>query len=179
MIGYVAPIVEGDGDVQAVPKLLGAISQDLVTLRPVRFPKTKLLVAGGLERAAKIARANIRLPGESLVLVLIDADEDCAATLGPELLRRVRTSAHDVECFVAIAVREYESWIVGGLTELNITSPETAGKPKDRLREINGGRYSETVDQQVFTSRIDVHELARRSPSFRRLREKLTGMPPP
>lgn len=177
MIGYVAPVVEGNGDVLAVPRLLGAISPHLVTLRPVRFPKTKLLVAGGLERAAKIARANVRFPDESLVLVLIDADEDCAATLGPELLRRVRTSVHDVECFVALAVREYESWIVGGLPELSVPNPEEAGKPKDRLREINSGRYSETVDQQVFTSRIDVLGLASRSPSFRRLREKLTTEP--
>ena len=81
----VAPIVEGHGDVQALPVLLRMIDPTLQIARPVRFPRSKLIKQEHLVRAAAIAAANIIDRGA--IFLLIDADEDCAAQLGPELER--------------------------------------------------------------------------------------------
>lgn len=174
----IASIVEGHGDEPSLPVLLRRLVPTARVARPVRFPKTKLLAAEGLTRAVAIARANIRKGEAGMILVVIDADEDCAAELGPGLLQRVKASAYDVECFVALAVHEFESWIVGGHPELDVEDPESAGKPKDRIAQVNGGRYKETVDQPRFTAAIDPERLRARSPSFRRLIERLEAVPP-
>jgi hypothetical protein len=173
----IASIVEGHGDEPSLPLLLRRLLPTARVARPVRFPKTLLLTDEGLKRAVAIARANIRHGEFGMVLLVIDADEDCAAELGPTLLDKVRASAHDVDCFVALAVHEFESWIVGGHPDIDVEDPESAGKPKDRIAQVNSGRYKETVDQPRFTAAIDPDRLRARSPSFRRLIERLEAIP--
>lgn len=162
-----APIVEGHGDVAAVPKLICRIapSGTFRVAPPVRRPKTALLQPSELARAVHIARANIRASG--MVLIVLDADEDCAATLGPKLLANV-PDLRPVTSFVALAVREFESWIVAGMSELEVDMPDKTGRMKDRLR-AEFGRYKETVDQPRLTGQMDIDRAVSLSPSFRRL----------
>jgi hypothetical protein len=173
----VAPIVEGHGDVAAIPLLIRGLAPAVQVARPVRFPKTRLVIATELARAVSIARANIRDAAAGLVLLVLDADEDCAAALGPELLKTMRAASGGVDCFVAIAVREFESWIVGGHPDIDVAEPEVAGKPKDRIARVNDGLYKETADQPRFTSAIDPARLRARCRSFRRLVERLEAIP--
>jgi len=170
----VAPIVEGHGDVAALRVLLGKIAPAIRVARPVRFPKSKLVkVETELVRAVRIAGANIR-PGETgLILLLIDGDEDCPAKLAPELLASMNKGARDIHCLVVFAVREFESWIVGGHPDLDIADPEHAGKAKGRIEKINGGLYQQSVDQARLASRIEVDRLRPHSPSFRRFAERI------
>ena len=177
----IAPIVEGHGDVAAVPCLIRMLRPDLRIATPVRFPKTKLVIPSELRRAVAIALANIPSGKLGLVLVLIDADEDCPATMGPRLLRELQTEigGRAPHGFVALAKREYESWLVGGDPAMNEATPETAGDPKGRLKAANGGRYSETADQARLSYNIDPARLEQSSPSFARFARRIAEIPAP
>lgn len=172
----IVPIVEGHGDVSAIPTLLNLIVPAARVLRAVRLPRGKFAKEGELERMVAIAQSGFDAADRGLILVVLDADEDCAANLGPNLFERLKPVSAPHRCYVAIAVHEFESWICGGHPDIDRTDPEAAGRPKDQIRAINGGRYSESVDQKKFTARIDVKRLLNRSPSFKRLHDSLRTM---
>lgn len=169
MSAVIVPIVEGHGDVEAIGVLIRRIDQMVSVKRPLRLSRSKMTRdSGEVERYVAIARSSVRESASSAIVLMLDQDEDCAAELGPKLLESLQSSSGSVRCFVAIAVREFESWIVGGIESLGVDDPEQAGKPKARLHKFNGGKYQESVDQAKLTSRIDVARLEVRSPSFRR-----------
>jgi hypothetical protein len=169
----IATIVEGHGDVSAVPHLLRMLHPQVDVPRPVRFPKSQLVHQATLERAVRYALANIPPNHPGLILLVIDADKDCPATLGTQLLRQMQPAASGVDCYVVIAKREFECWILGGVAGFGEDNPEAAGMAKEKIRAMNGGLYKESIDQVKFTSRIDPDRLAERSPSFRRLKRRL------
>ena len=77
----IVPIVEGYGDVQAVPILLRRLRdrEELFQFevgKPVRAPRSALGKEGILERHIQYA---LKQPGCEGVIVLIDADDDCPA----------------------------------------------------------------------------------------------------
>lgn len=164
-----APIVEGHGDEVSVPLLLRAMAPSVRIHRPVRFPKTKLIKDVDLSRAVAIARSNLKPSERGFILLMLDADSDCAAELGPRLLQTMQDSCPGTACFVSVVVREFESWIVGGHPDFDEPDPDRLGNPKGIISSRNKGRYKETVDQPRFTAGIDVERLRRYSSSFRRL----------
>lgn len=176
MTWTIAPIVEGHGDVVALPKLLFRIRTDIRVTTPVRFPKSKLTDPSELRRAASIALANIPLKHDGLILLLLDADDNCPAELGPRLLSVLEPCCPHVRCFVSVARREFESWIVGGIAEFDEPEPERTGTPKARIATRNEGKYKEAVDQARFASRVDVKLLTEHSPSFRRLFDTINSL---
>jgi hypothetical protein len=163
----VAPIVEGHGDVQAVPVLLRKIDPTIQIARAVRFPRSKLIKPEELLRAAAIAAANIVDRGA--ILLLIDADDDCAARLGPELEGYLNARFPNHLCRVVLAVQEFEAWIVGGDEAYGIENADEIGRLKGRIEERNGGVYKETVDQTRLIAVADLVRVRQRSRSFRRL----------
>lgn len=92
----IIPIVEGHGDVQAVPLLVRRIAQELgvfelVVGRPIRTPRCKIVRPGELERAVDLA---LRKGGRDCkILILLDAETDCPAELVPQFLTRVQAGA--------------------------------------------------------------------------------------
>lgn len=164
----VAPIVEGYGDEAAVPLLLRTMAPTLQVGRPVRFPRGRLTIAEHLLRAAAIANANIRDQGA--ILLVMDADEDCAAALGPQLEEMLRSRFGERMCRVVLAVREFENWIIGGTASYGVDDADRAGDAKGRIKAAQGV-YKETVDQAKLIARADLHRLAQVSRSFRRLRK--------
>ncbi len=80
-----ACIVEGHGEVQAVPVLLRRLASALdPTLplqveQPIRITKSKLLQARELERAVELAARKVG--GAGAILILLDGDDDCPAML--------------------------------------------------------------------------------------------------
>lgn len=173
----IASIVEGHGDVEALPALLGKLAPGVEIKRPVRVPKSKLISAAGtanqdeVSRAVAIAVANIPHDVRGLLLLVLDADSDCAAEIGPSLLAAMNAADHrgTRECFVAIAKKEFESWLLGGLLESDESDPDGFGNPKGRVGQLNGGRYKETIDQPRLAKRVIIDQLESRSPSFQRL----------
>jgi hypothetical protein len=133
----IACIVEGHGEVQALPLLLRRVAAEvdpgvyLVVPSPYRVNRSALLRPGMLEEVARIQVD--RVTGAGGVFVLIDADDDCPADLGPRLLARVMTARPDSRAAVVLANREFEAWFLAaapslaGYREL----PEVLESPQD------------------------------------------------
>jgi hypothetical protein len=185
------PIVEGDGEVQAVPILLRAICSRFRALPwRVATPKNahgcdNLMKAGGLERFVELAWRQRDCGG---VLVLLDSDgRHCPMTLAQSLRARIRQMGPRHSVSIVVAHHEYEAWFLASLDTIvgrrfgghhglraSLSAPpdcESVQNPKQWLsRRFPGGRiYKETSDQAAMTTLID-HDTARaRSRSFRRL----------
>lgn len=100
----IASIVEGYGEVGALPKLLYRIAGELgahlvIPKPPMRLPKSKLVAPQGIEDAVNAKASEVT--GSGGILVLLDADDDCPARRGPELL--VRASAARPDKRIAVA----------------------------------------------------------------------------
>lgn len=118
-----ASIVEGDGEVAALRPLIESIianSADAAyprIMRPYRMHRGSLINnAGELERYAEQA-LNEAGPAARL-LVLLDADDDCPAELGPQLRQRLAARFPNNPVSVNIANREYESWFIASSESL-------------------------------------------------------------
>lgn len=180
-------VVEGHGEVEALPVLLrrlGAKREPPVVVevrKPVRLGRAKALTKPDeLERAVALAALNAGAGGA--VLVLLDADDDCPAELGPRLLQRVRARVPaTMPVSVVIAKREFESWFLAALPSLRgkrgiratVSPPadaEAVRGAKEKLGHCmeRGLKYRETVDQAALAAVVDL-EMAKRAPSFCKL----------
>ncbi len=194
MSGYfVAPIVEGHGEVQAVPILLERILKELhedVYIRvnpPLRvkvgsFLKDRDYFAKYFDLAARKAKQNEK----GSVLILLDCDDGCPAELGPKLAAGAAAVRPDVPVIVALAQREFETWFLAAARSLR----GVCGLPVDlepprglqSIRDAKGWlsermplKYNEPNHQPSLTIRFSLEEAAS-APSFARLRRKLHEM---
>jgi hypothetical protein len=183
MIVSLGCIVEGDGEKRAAPKLLARIASQFAPELQLRFPepyivgRNKLVKPGELERTIELVVR--RLPAPRGVFVLIDADDDCPATLGPELLTRATQARPDVPAGVVLANREYEAWFLAAIESLAgqcglpselppFPNPESIRGAKERLSRLMGSSraYSPTLDQPFLTAQFDMEVARQRSASF-------------
>jgi hypothetical protein len=182
----IQPVVEGHGEVAAVPVLVrrlieagGISTAGLEVGRPIRRNRSHLVQEGSLREAVRLARLQ---PGCRGILILLDADDDCPAELGPRLQGWAEQEAREIPCAVVLAHREYEAWFLASLDSLRgqrgiradaaaEAAPEAIRGAKERLaRYLEGGApYFETSDQPALTARFSLAEAHRRSRSFRRL----------
>lgn len=171
-------IVEGDGEVAALPVLLRLIEPDAQVLRPFRCPRQRLQRDDELRRVLENAR--LRTAATDLVLLLLDADDDPPCPAGPELLARAQAVVPDRQVRVVLACREFESWFLGALPSLAgrrliprdvgpIDAPEQIRGAKERLGQLMGRRYSPTVDQPAFAALFDRNMARHHCPSFDKL----------
>jgi hypothetical protein len=186
---FVAPIVEGHGEVEAVPLLLGRIFREsmpqasLAVSPPLRVKAGSFLNDSGYfaKYVELAARKAISRAGGS-VLILLDCEDDCPAELGPELARRAGAVRSDVPILVALAHREYETWFLAAAQSLRglrglpsdlepPTHPERI-RAKAWLSRQMVSSYNEPNDQPTFTQRFSF-EQASAVPSFARLRHRL------
>jgi hypothetical protein len=166
-----ATIVEGDGEVSALPLRLRRLRPEWRIPRPVRGRRNALVMRDhpkNLEHYLPIARANIQDRGA--LLVVLDADDDCPAQLAPELLARSKQAIHDVPMRIVMAKRTFESWLIaGGAVEIDDTRrPDEIASPKAAIKSALG-RYRETADMARLTARLDHVRAAGASPSFSKL----------
>ncbi len=188
----IACIVEGHGEVHAVPVLLRRVvaalrpGAELHVAHPIRIPKSRLVRPGELERAIELAARGITL-GDGIV-VLVDADDDCPAQLGPELLARARRARSDRRIAVVIAKREFEGWFIAAAPSIaghrglarNLETPADPEGVKDakgwlRARSDAGASYQETVDQAALAGVFDF-TAARAADSFDKLWRELDAL---
>ena len=174
-------IVEGHGDVEAVPILIRRIATALcpeLTIRtyPTRVPRTKLVEVNSLERTIELTARRIGRQGA--LFIILDSDDDCPAKLGPELLQRAVNVRSDLPIAVVLAKREFEAWFLAAAESLrgqrelknelqSPSNPEGIRDAKGWLsRQMEGNRtYDEVSDQPAFTARFDF-EQARHANSF-------------
>lgn len=181
----IASIVEGPGDVAALPRLLHRLAADepgvtLITPTPWRQNRGTLLAPGGIERATtSIAR---RVSPSGGVLVLLDADDDCPASLAPALLTRARSARPDLPLSVVLAAREFELWFLAAASSLagqlgfveqlqGPSNPEIVRGAKEWLthHRQDSQPYKPTADQAALTSIFDIKQARDRSRSFEKL----------
>ena len=114
-------VIEGHGEVEAVPLLIRRIGYEICglnvqTTRPVRITKTSLVRPGELERAIRLAQRNAGPSGP--VVVILDADKDCPALLGPDLKARALPIAQGHHVAIIIPKMEFESWFLAAASSL-------------------------------------------------------------
>lgn len=181
----IACIVEGHGEEQALPVLLRRILAAyrphclLAGPRPLRVGKGKLLKQNELERSVELMARRVAPRGA--ILVLVDADDDCAARLGPALLERAKRARADIPMAAVLAVREFEAWFVAGARSLQGLRglsplleppplPESIRGAKEWLsrHRVDGHAYQETLDQVALAAQLSLDE-ARSAASFDKL----------
>lgn len=184
----VASIVEGDGEVAALPVLLRRLAQwrgaagYVDVLPPIRVYKDRFLKRPEeFSRHLKLAAAKCGDAG--WVLILFDADDDCPAEKGAAVLRAAQTIIPYRRVAVVLANREYEAWFMAAATSLNgirgfqchekdaLINPEIPRNAKGWMQERMpaGAGYGETTDQPAFSARFDLDLAHQRSRSFRKL----------
>jgi hypothetical protein len=168
----IACLVEGHGEVRAVPALLRRLAQhrDIWHLRvptPQRVPRSRLVNRGELvTQVQAIAR---RVPGPGGVLVLLDADDDCPAKLGVDLQAQAQAARPDKKVAVVLANKEFEAWFLASAGSL-AAGFEPPPEP-EAIRDAKGWlahrmRYRETVDQARLAAQFDLTAARQNARSF-------------
>lgn len=171
-------IVEGSGEVGAVPILLRRLANEFgvahVPLgRPIRKNRGQLVTREGMEKAIELAR---RQSGCRAVLILFDADDCCTKTESASLQLQATELARQLPCPLIIANKEFESWFLASLEELSpsgsLTYPNDPDQKRGAKEELERRLeiyYNEPADQPKFTARINLRRTYERSRSFRKL----------
>lgn len=180
----IQPIVEGYGEVEAVPILLRrfieeANAWDIAIGRPIRCNRNKLIKRPELEKT--VGLAGIR-PDCSAILIMFDGDQDCPAELGPTVQRWAAAVAGGIPCEVVLPHREYEAWFLAAIESLREQKgirpdamphpePETPRGAKEQLeaRMPANKSYIETVAQPAFSAHFNLAAAYARCRSFRRM----------
>jgi hypothetical protein len=177
-------IVEGQGEVEALRILIGKLidweHQRVTIPRPKSANgRHNLTKTDGLERLLELARRERECDG---TLVLLDADEDCAAELARELAQRARRLDLPFPVAVVCAKCEYEAWFLASLETIagHVGIPADA-RFEGEVEEIGGVKgwlsrqmpgtlmYKETQNQASMTHWLDPELVRLKSRSFRRL----------
>lgn len=182
----VASIVEGDGEVAALPVLLRRLSQwrgppeGLDVLPPIRVNKDRFLNRSD-EFSRHLQLAALKCGADGWVLILFDADDDCPADKGADVLARAQAIVPHRRVAVVLANREFEAWFIAAAESLNgcrgfafadqdlLVAPELPRNAKGWIRERMPRGYGETTDQPAFSARFDLAVAHERSRSFRKL----------
>ncbi len=120
--------------------------------------------------------------------MLLDADDDCPATKGREILGRASVTVPHRKVAVVMANREYEAWFMAAAASLNgcrgfkseladqRINAEVPRNAKGWIAErIVGGGYHEATDQPAFSARLNLELAYERSRSFRKLCSEWSG----
>lgn len=180
----VAVIAEGKGETAAVPVLLrriaGVVAPGL-SLKVTVFRQGRQQVVKNPNFEQIIDLAARRIGQTGLLLVLLDADTDCPAQLGPELVERAMRTRPDRTARVVLAKTEYEAWFVAAAESIagkrgfraDMVAPEDPEAIRDAkgwlMRHMVSGRtYRPSADQASLTATFDM-SAARSAPSFDKL----------
>lgn len=191
-IRFIAPIVEGHGEVQALPVLLRRLTMEVSPETDLRLNPALRVKAcsfldekgeGYFEKYIELAARKAKAWPKSCVLILLDCEDICPAELGPKLLRRAKNCRPDMTFMVILAHREYESWFLAAANSLQgiCGLPDSLSSPKniESIRDAKGWLsqmmpvpYNEPEHQPKLTHAFDLKQ-AMQAPSFRRGFKKL------
>ncbi len=183
-MNVIYPIVEGHGEVAAVPVLLRRLLAEaqchhMSIGRPIRRTQAQLRSKEGIQAGVQLA---LLQPNCAAVVILFDGEDDCPKDLGAAVRAWARDVAHDKPCDVVVAYREYETWFLSALESLRgecgisgdaatPENPESRRDAKGALEEFMPAAkvYSETRDQPALSMAFDLGMAYRRNRSFRKL----------
>lgn len=177
----IQPIVEGHGEVRALPVLLRRILHEMEVWEvgvgpPIRYSRGQLVQEPFLKMVVEVAG---RRKDCGAVLVLMDSDGECPAQLGLRLYQWA--AATSVPCEVVLAHREYEAWFLAAVESLRghggiredaepYPDPENPRGAKAKIAErMRGGRtYLAKANQAALSAKFSLSDAYRRSRSFRK-----------
>lgn len=183
----IASIVEGHGEVRALPILLRRLCNEWPGARGLVEPLAPIRVHGDRflknddEFRRQLVLAAAKCGDGGWILVLLDADDDCPAELAASILERARQYAAHRRLSVVIAKREYEAWFIAAASSLDgqrefrcppgeLVEAEVPRDAKGWMgRHMQGGTYREMTDQPAFTACFDLQQAHANSRSFRKL----------
>jgi hypothetical protein len=115
-------VVEGRGDEAAVPILVHRIAHretpSAVVVAQTMVRRDRGLLIQQARLAAQVNLVASKLSGRGGILVVLDADDDCPATLGPQLQRWAQDARPDIPVRVVLAAREFEAWFIAAAESL-------------------------------------------------------------
>ncbi|MDR2925913.1 MAG: DUF4276 family protein [Azoarcus sp.] len=182
--------MEGDGEVHALPVLLRRLASEqgmnVEVETPIRVRRDKFLNKED-EFRRQLCLAAAKSGEDGWVLIVLDADDDCPAHCGQEILRRTQKHIAHRRVSVVLVKREFEAWFIAAARSLHLQNTrgfslkpdeaiEEAETPRDAKgwmrRHMQSGKYSEILDQPAFTAQIDLQQAFDNSRSFRKLRKE-------
>jgi hypothetical protein len=180
----IQPIVEGDGEVGAVPVLLRRLCDaagacTLGVNSPIRRSRADLVRQDGVRKAVQLARFQ---PDCAAILIIFDSDDDCPKDVAPPIQAWAQTESGPIPCFVVIPTREFEAWFLATIESLrgvrgiraDATSHSDPESPRGAAEELRkrmtaNRSYSKRADQPALTGRFDMATAYRRCRSFKRM----------
>ena len=181
--------MEGHGEVEALPALLHRIARSTAFTGVLRVNPPIRVKSGSFlndddyfRRQVTLATAKAAQVGGS-VLILLDCEDDCPGTLGPDLLRRAREVRANVDILVALACREFETWFITAARSMRgLRGLPTDLEPPQAVEGIRDAKgwlskqmnmaYDPVIHQLEFTRAFDL-EQARANRSFDRLYRRI------
>jgi len=205
MTVYISLIVEGETEVRCVESLLQrmwtklfAASDRLQVLPASEASRSALASRKNPELESKVQEAFLKLVrrlnhddgSRGLVLICLDADDDCPVELATDLLKRARAARADAPLACVLAKRMFENWIVAGASKLagKHGFPDQMQMPKPGTYEdCNGANwierqlrtrdprrtYKKLIDAPIFIRAMGLAECLSNSRSFRKLHDEL------
>jgi hypothetical protein len=180
----IAPIVEGHGEVKAVPELISRIGLEFLgewvkVAQPFRVDSGRMRHPHELARAIRVQAT--RVQGRGGVLVLRDGDDSDVNC--PVELAKALHPGHElvpVPIEIVVAFHEYEAWFLAAVDSLAShsavqddakppASPEGKRNAKKELELMMHESYHETRHQVKFSAIMDLKAAERNSRSFRRM----------
>jgi hypothetical protein len=181
----IQPIVEGHGEVRAVPLLLRRLREKAQTYpievnEPIRRHRSEFFDEAQVRKAVRLA---LKQDCDAILLLFDgDGDEDCPMEQIPAILGWAQGEAAGKPCAAVMAYREYEAWFLACIESLrgkrgirpdaeSHPHPEQPKGAKGQLeqRMEAGMSYQETADQPALTALFDMEPAYRRCRSFRHL----------
>ena len=188
----ILPIVEGDGEVRAVPILIRRIvahyapSAFVPVGRPIPVSRLGFVRTDLLERTVELAARQTQ-PTDG-ILILLDADDDCPCDLAEALMTRAKAARPDRAISVVAANREYEAWFLAAATSIRgkrgLADDMNAPADPEAIRDAKGWlarhtprgfTYKPTLDQPALTNIFDL-EQAYAARSFRKLVKEVLAL---
>ncbi len=181
-------VVEGKGEVEAIPNLCSRILLELgvhdwfVDPAPIRQSRGHLVDArvrspmrpakdGTFDHAVQVA---LRRRADA-VLVVCDSDDDCPAIWGPSALQKLTTICRGA---AVMAQREYESWLLHGVPLARDLEPDLIDNRRDakKLLRESYPRYLPSTHQLALTRELDIRRCWARSDSFDKLVRSIASL---
>ncbi len=180
----IQPIVEGFGEVEAVPVLVRRLIAEAQCFgvqvgSPIKRTQSQLRSEQGVQAAVQLATLQ---PECGAVLILFDEEDGCPVMRAAEVRGWARKVARGMPCDVVVAHREYETWFLAALESLrgqrgirdDAVAPLVPESKRDAKAQLESWMpktraYSETLDQPAMSALFDLTVAHQRSRSFRKL----------
>jgi hypothetical protein len=180
-----ATVVEGKGELQAIPVLVRRILAemgiyDAVILTPILTRRDKLLKPSDNELSRTLDLAFAKLEAQpGALLIVVDSEGACPCRIAQELGQRAQQLRGGFKIDIVVAHHMYEAWFLAGASGLagqrglpgdlcDHGDPEAVQGTKQWLTERMGGSraYSPTTDQAAFSATFDMKAGRRNCRSF-------------